>query len=190
MSSTYNHHQHKFLQFSYTCHGCGKTVDYLTAKSGCSNCPSSLFKVSRRGTGWPEAFTFDKKDPYKTEYTPGDGQGFDGPLMTPGDEDTQGGMGTRFRGEHAPRNFQSNDEYEKQRKKDIPYSDHMFVGQPKPQIGEGVNDGTFYDPDSPLSTERMVSDELNPNIPTPVGPHNMHKYKNVFDKTRRSQKGV
>lgn len=178
MKRSNNHFKDQFL---YTCLQCGRQVRYIRASFGCPRCKHTQFKVARRGTGYPEAFTPpDKKEekPYNLS-----------PLLTPGDEVAQGGFGTRARGEGFPRDFSASDDYDIQREKDIPNSRHMFIDEPT-TVTEGVNDGTFYDPSSPLSFENMVAEELFSNRPTPVGPHNMQKYRTVFDRVRRNQKGA
>jgi len=172
------------------CLKCGKQVLQKDAQNGCPSCQYHLFKVAVRGTGYPSAFTWDiPKDPYSTQWVPGNGQGMTPALVTPSTEETSGGLGTRFRGKGSPADFSSkSDNYDKQRKNDIPSSDHMFVdGMP---IGEGVSDGTFFDPSSPLSAENMVAEELYSGRSEPVGPCNMQKFKAVFDRVRRQQKGT
>ena len=172
---SYNHFKHKF---AYTCLQCGRQVSYVIAHSGCPECSHSLFKVARRGTGYPNAFTppdEEELNPYKHV-----------PIMTPGDEDDGGGLGTRVRGKGFPKGWTANDEYEDQRDDDLPEADHMFMDGPP--WGEGVNDGTFYDPSSALSNEQATSDELYRK--TPVGPHNMQKNRNVFDRVRKQQRGT
>jgi hypothetical protein len=163
----------------FICLKCNKQINHKQAICGCPLCGHTLFKVARRGTGYPEAFTPpDKHD--KEPYKPA-------PIMTPGDEDAQGGMGTRVRNEDFPRNFRSIDNYERERKTDIPYSDHMFMDGP---TGPGVGNGTFYDPESPLSLENQIANELFSGRSQPIGPHNMQKYRSVFERIRRQQKGV
>ena len=166
--------------FSYTCLQCGAKTEYISAKQGCSRCNHNLFKVARRGTGYPSAFT-PPDDHDKDPYIPAS-------IMTPGDERNQGGMGTRARGKGFPSGFSASDDLEKQREQDIPISRHTLIDDEQP-VGEGVNDGTFFDSDSPLSTENMIAEELFNTKPTPVGPHNMQKYR-VFDRVRKEQKGI
>ena len=168
-------------QFLYTCLQCGRQVHYVRACIGCPRCKHTQFKIARRGTGYPEAFT----PPDKKEENPY----IQSPIMIPGDEVAQGGFGTRARGKEFPTGFSASEDLGQQREQDIPNSRHMFIDEPT-TMGEGVNDGTFYDPDSPLSTENMIAEELFSTRPTPVGPHNMQKYRSVFDRVRRNQKGA
>ena len=56
-------------------------------------------------------------------------------------------------------------------------------------VNQGVDDGTFFDSDSPLSFENTIAEELYSPNSTPVGPHNMQNNRNVFDRVRRQQKG-
>ena len=86
-------------------------------------------------------------------------------------------MGTRARGKGFPSGFSASDDLEKQREQDIPISRHTLIDDEQP-VGEGVNDGTFFDSDSPLSTENMIAEELfntkPTNAPPPFPPQNTH----------------
>jgi|19_taG_2_1085344.scaffolds.fasta_scaffold00514_12 hypothetical protein len=63
---------------------------------------------------------------------------------------------------------------------DLPSSDHEFVDSPdsdmdekRPKPGrEGVNDGTFYDTDSPISTVQKMND-TDKDLDNKPGIHNM-----------------
>lgn len=188
MTNPYNNYKKMHENLNFICLSCGHCCNYKSAMHNCSNCHYTFFKVAKRDGGMPTAFQMDYQDPYKKQWNVGDGQGMDAVLVRPADEETGGGLGTRFRGEGTPSGFSSKDQYEKQRHTDIPYSDHMFMDSP---IGEGTNNGTFFDPSSPLSEENIVTRELSePQKSDPIGPHNMQKYKNVFNKVRHKQKGI
>lgn len=132
-------------------------------------------KIALRGN-IPKMEDWDTKDPYK-KHNIGDGQGYD--MTRPGDEDGWSGFGTRVRGKNFPTDIQEKDDYDLQREKDIPVSNHMFIGgdedlQPVTPGDTGVDNGEFFDSDSPLSRERIVSDKLENNFSNPSGPHNMN----------------
>ena len=119
-------------------------------------------------------------DPYAKKQV-GDGQGPE--MNTPGGEETNpGSFGGRARGETFPDDFSPGSNYELQKKRDIPSSDHMFMGENSERddgmapIGEGANDGRFVD-----YREKFI-DTTNRE---PVGPHNMQRYRTVIDRTKR-----
>ena len=139
-------------------------------------------KLSFRGN-IPRMEERDDLDPYKKK-TPGDGNG---PAMkTPGDEYGWSGLGTRVRGEDFPKDIEMGDHYDLERKKDIPTVDHALMGENSPlPDNTGVDHGELYDPDSPLSRQRITLDQLENTQSNPIGPHNMQRGLNLFDQIRK-----
>ena len=120
-------------------------------------------------------------------------------LTIPSDEDTSGGLGTRFRGESSPKNFSEESEslYEKQRKDDIP-GEEVIMDMPP---STGIPPGALADPSDPISENYRIMDQLSEPKQTPIGPFNMpHGFvkkkpvfnrltDDVFDYVLRNKKG-
>ena len=138
-------------------------------------------KLSFRGN-IPRMEEMDDLDPYKKK-TPGDGNGVD--MKTPGDEEGWSGLGTRVRGKDFPKNTEEKDRYGLEREKDIPTVDHTLMGENAPLPNDtGVDNGELFDPDSPMSMERVTMDKLENTQSDPLGPHNMHRRLDLFKKVR------
>ena len=169
------------------CVNCNTSYIYKNNQSDCPNCHNHIFKVSFRGS-FPRISDPDQKDPYKPKKQE-DGEGFD-VQMRPGDEDLSGGFGTRFRGHGSPTDFEEGDDYETQRENNIPNSNHMFLNDNGERpIGEGVNDGTFTDEDSPFSVEKQMLMNPNSDKEEVIGPHNMQTFRGIFDRVRKKKRG-
>jgi RNA polymerase subunit RPABC4/transcription elongation factor Spt4 len=179
----------KYLSNKYLiCSKCNYLLKTNSIDIDCPKCHSHIFKVSFRGN-FPRISDPDQAiDPYKRKKQE-DGGGWES-QMRPGDEDLGGGFGTRFRGHGSPTDFEEGDDYEKQRENDIPNSTHMFLNDTGDRpLGEGVNDGTFYDEDSPFATENQVADKLNADKVDVIGPHNMQTLRGIFDRVRSKKRG-
>ena len=142
-------------------------------------------KLSFRGN-IPRSEDLDEKtrDPYKKD-----------PQVTPGDEESGGGYGSRFRGREMPKGFSahSDDEYSLQKEKDIPTSDHLFDEMPS----EGIPPGELADPEDPTSRNYRIMDRLENPEKEPIGIHNMNANKavpgspnpnNIFNNIRKKQR--
>ena len=124
-------------------------------------------------------------DPYRTKSSPGDGQGTK--LNTPGSEETNpGSFGGRARGATFPDDFSPGSNYAEQKKKDIPGSEHIFIGDgDKAPIGEGVGAGNKSQPF--VDSREKNLDTIDGKQPGSLEKRlrTMDKYKNVMDRTQR-----
>lgn len=146
----------------FICSSCGNSVPYKQAYFGCKKCHGSSFKVAHRGN-YPRTHPLnqlDEGDPYARQNDDGasSNNGRGGNLTRPGNEETSGGLGTRFRGTGSPTDFSRNsdDTYENERKQDIPGSHDDLLHNPpiKDDLG-----GWFYDPEDPLSTLSEITED-------------------------------
>ena len=148
-------------------------------------------KLALRGT-IPLIDDRDTPDPYVSR-KPGDGRG---PKMTtPGDENGMGasGLGQRKR-DGEPRDSESGSAGENDDNpinNDIPSQNYMFVenrwddsNSSGKASGQGVSDLTFTDQDDPIH-----QNALHPRV-EPTGPHNMQKFRSVFERTKKKLKGT
>jgi DNA-directed RNA polymerase subunit RPC12/RpoP len=172
----------KMNNFIFSCIECGKKYSYQSADNDCPNCHHHMFKLSFRGN-FPKIN--DPDDPYRKKQ-PGDGTGWDG-QMRAGDEDMSG-FGTRFRGQDMPTDFSAKERSgDDTFKKDLPYSEHAFLGEDSLQGGTGLTENArgeqplgegpgeaFFDDESSLSRSNRLSDNNEA-----IGPHNMQTFKNV-----------
>ncbi len=141
----------------------------------------------------------DQVDPYRNRKPISnlDGQGYD--LNRFGDEGANSSVGgTEARGQSFPRNFSSKaEEYENQRRRDIPDSWHMFVDDhDQTMLGSGqgvdsINQQTFSDNRDRLPTEYQTFGN------EPSGPVNMQKNlgwkrnrETIFQRVKRKLKGA
>lgn len=186
-----------------SCERCGYISKFKSASNGCSKCGFHLLKVSHRGNmeKMNPFYQMDEDDPYirQKDGPSGQNDGRGSKLTSPADEETSGGLGTRFRGKLAPRDFSSNSEetYENQRKEDIPgsYDDLLH----NPPLKDDL-DGWFYDPKDPLSTKRQLEEKRK--FPEQSIEGGLRKQRNqdkrpprknddsIFGRIKRKQKGL
>ena len=130
------------------------------------------------------------KDPY-TPRKPGDGKGMK--MTTMGDENGMGasGWGKNERDGKPERGSSIGKNDEIPINSNVPSPNTMFVPNKEDErfsgsggIGEGVKDLTFTSPEDPI-----YQNTLHPTT-EPLGPHNMHKYLNVFDRLKARVKGT
>jgi len=146
-----------------------------------------LLKLSQRGNIELMNNPFGLQDPYRRKKKPE--EGYD--LNRVGDEDTSPSIwGTRFRGPQSPSGFQDKDDYELQRKNDIPSATFMFVDDHDKDTalkGEGVDTQFEDERDSPFLSDKLKGEH------DPIGPHNMPNEPliehDVFNRVRKQMKG-
>ena len=148
---------------AFICGNCAKDTNYKKALSGCPHCGYHLFKVATR-SGTPTSWDPDRPDPYErmnqrsTDTSKGKGY----KMNTPGDEHDMGGsgLGTRFRGGLAPRDWSAtSEEYQDQIKEDIPGSNYD-LSQSAPEQQDTERYRWFSDPEDALSMTKKVNDDL------------------------------
>lgn len=193
-----------FNSHKYTCTVCEQSYPYKVATSGCPHCGNSFFHVANRGTGYPNIWERDRDDQKKRRgpFSNTDGEGYD--LTRKDDEDWQGsGMGGRARGKLFPTDFSSDsEEYEEQRKKDIPGSlDDGEINVPGDIAADRSYQisGEFADPIDPLSRSQQMSRDLNskkmPTLENQLGRSRVDKSQDIkrtdsiYDRIALKQKG-
>jgi hypothetical protein len=158
------------------------------------------YKVALRGN--IERMNDPFKDPYRKQ-SPIPADNGDGYKYTiPGDETYEGSMGgTRARNDFPKGWSSTSDEYDLQRRRDIPSSSHMFISNdPRHQdttmkgLGSGIDSmkrQDFTDIRDRLPTERQTFG------PDPIGPSNMshipevdNLQQNLFQRIKSRIKGA
>jgi len=151
-------------QSMFTCELCGYTASFKVANKGCSRCGHNLFTVATR-SGTPNIFDPDKYDPYARQkaapFSNNKGDGYN--LTRMEDEHWQGaGMGGRFRGKDAPKDFSSFfEEYEHQYEKDIPGSYDDLIHDGDFSGAEDISPQDFAGENEALGSENEVSRALD-----------------------------
>jgi ribosomal protein L37E len=189
---------------SLECKQCGHESRFKKAQQGCPSCGFHLLKVSHRGNipKMNPFYQWDQGDPYlrQKDRASGNNSGSGSNLTRPSDEESSGGLGSRFRGKDAPSGFsQDSDEYDQQQSDDVPSShDDLLSNPPK----KDYLDGWFFDPQDPLSTRGLMDEKRKGHEHTVENRLRVERNKggdkgvrpriddNVFNRIKSKQKGV